>query len=300
MPVVPNIIGLAGSYGGQRVPIPAQGLRIGRLHGLELVLDEQGVSRQHANLALHQGALWIQDLGSRNGVFVNDRRIQGWQQLQPGDRIRIGGSLFEVELPEAPTLPGHQHDPASAPRRRPWVLLVPIFAGLAALVIVLLVIRAGRDPAPIPVPTHQDSIGSLLRSTPVDAEQVVPPAPPTLDLQPAPTPASPPPDNMTAPELVDQAHAYYDAKRWQDALTSYDHALQLDPSCAICISRIDRIHAHVQSEVSNNLAAGQRYYGELRVDEAVDCWERVLLLDPDPSSPTHMQALGYLEQARGR
>ncbi len=78
----------------------------------------------------------------------------------------------------------------------------------------------------------------------------------------------------------------------------YHQALQLDPDCAICTSRIDRVQADTLREITANMDAGQRYHSELRVQEAVSCWERVLLLDPDPTSPAHMQALGYLEQVR--
>jgi hypothetical protein len=86
----------------------------------------------------------------------------------------------------------------------------------------------------------------------------------------------------------------------QDALTSYGQALQLDPDCAICRLRMDRIHAELHAAITASMDAGQRYHGELRVDEAVVCWERVLLLSPDPDSFAHIQALGYLDQVQQR
>ena len=52
----------------------------------------------HARLVLHNAAIWVQDAGSRNGVFVNETRVVRHRQLGPGDSLVIGVHGFTLEL----------------------------------------------------------------------------------------------------------------------------------------------------------------------------------------------------------
>ena len=72
---------------GTQLEINAQGIRIGRDPNNELHLDDPEVSRHHARVILHNGAVWVQDAGSRNGIFVNGNRVSGHKQISPGARI---------------------------------------------------------------------------------------------------------------------------------------------------------------------------------------------------------------------
>jgi hypothetical protein len=83
---------------GRRLLVPPGGGTIGRSRDCDIVLDDTGISRRHAELR-PGGAGWeIQDLGSTNGVLVNGRAIGGSQPLEPGDRIELGTTeaLFEL------------------------------------------------------------------------------------------------------------------------------------------------------------------------------------------------------------
>jgi hypothetical protein len=53
---------------------------------------EGGISRRHAYLIRHEDALYLEDLGSMNGTFVNHKALQPHRRtrIQPGDLIRIG------------------------------------------------------------------------------------------------------------------------------------------------------------------------------------------------------------------
>lgn len=70
-------------------------LTIGRGRNNSIVLDDMLVSRQHVQISADDYGLLIEDLGSRNGTFVNGRRIDR-SHLHEGDRIGIGASTFEV------------------------------------------------------------------------------------------------------------------------------------------------------------------------------------------------------------
>ncbi len=89
---------------------------IGRRANCHLPLQDEQVSRQHAELRLDGGNWVILDSGSSNGVFVNQRRVSG-ARLQTGDVIQIGGFRLEfdqdnstsaVEQPPSPAISGGQ------------------------------------------------------------------------------------------------------------------------------------------------------------------------------------------------
>lgn len=60
------------------------------------IIDDTKVSRRHATVGSEHGRLMLRDEGSRNGTFVNGVRVQGSLELQVGDLIRMGRSLFAV------------------------------------------------------------------------------------------------------------------------------------------------------------------------------------------------------------
>ena len=89
--------------GGERVvDLPAVGgvLSVGRQSGSDIVLSDSSVSRVHARLTVSEGRLFIEDVGSRAGTYVNDVRISGMTPVQVGDHVRIG--TFRIEVEESP------------------------------------------------------------------------------------------------------------------------------------------------------------------------------------------------------
>jgi pSer/pThr/pTyr-binding forkhead associated (FHA) protein len=76
--------------------MPGGIITIGRRSTCELVLDDMQVSREHARIIIGAETAAIEDLGSANGVYVNDEKISGLQQLRDGDRIRVGQQVIEV------------------------------------------------------------------------------------------------------------------------------------------------------------------------------------------------------------
>ena len=74
---------------------------IGRSADSDIRLEDAKTSRQHASVVLDGAAVRIEDRGSANGVYVNDKRIRGRAALAHGDRIRIGSVTLEVRRPLA-------------------------------------------------------------------------------------------------------------------------------------------------------------------------------------------------------
>ena len=65
---------------------------IGRSDEAQLRIDDHGVSRRHALLTMDQGEARLADLGSHNGVWVNDERVVASRLLLSGDSVTIGGA----------------------------------------------------------------------------------------------------------------------------------------------------------------------------------------------------------------
>ena len=71
---------------------------IGREPGLETCLDSPKVSRRHASIRIRGDQATIEDLGSKNGSFVRNIRIDRPTRLRPGDELRFGLFTFVFRL----------------------------------------------------------------------------------------------------------------------------------------------------------------------------------------------------------
>jgi hypothetical protein len=80
---------------GERVELPAL-LDIGRGSSSDLVLDDSFVSSRHASVEYASDGLVLADLGSTNGTYVNEKKIESPTQLKRGDVVQIGGFVLEV------------------------------------------------------------------------------------------------------------------------------------------------------------------------------------------------------------
>jgi hypothetical protein len=82
---------------GQReLPLEDGETLIGRGDECHVGICEGMVSRRHARVVVGQGRPFIEDLGSANGTFLNQAKVEGRAELYPGDRVFIG--TCEIEL----------------------------------------------------------------------------------------------------------------------------------------------------------------------------------------------------------
>jgi|HubBroStandDraft_5_1064220.scaffolds.fasta_scaffold48365_2 predicted component of type VI protein secretion system len=106
---------LSGPHAGETIPIRRGKLLIGREEDCHLRPESEFVSRHHCVLLLDDYTLRIRDLGSKNGTFVNGRRVgSGETILLHDDTISIGEMIGQIDLtPEhVPVAPG---EPAAMP-----------------------------------------------------------------------------------------------------------------------------------------------------------------------------------------
>ncbi len=83
------VIRSGGGRAGEAFNIAGERMTIGRSPEAEVFLDDVTVSRNHALLVRRRDGLYIDDLGSLNGTYVNRRRIES-HRLQNGDELQVG------------------------------------------------------------------------------------------------------------------------------------------------------------------------------------------------------------------
>ena len=83
---------------GQEIGIDRD-MVVGRHQSADIVLQAAEISRKHAAFLLKDQALWVQDLNSSNGSFVNDLRIEHETLLKEGDIVQFASLKFSVLAP---------------------------------------------------------------------------------------------------------------------------------------------------------------------------------------------------------
>lgn len=148
------------SGGPPRSYTVGRSLIIGRHSAAGVVIDDPQSSRENTGIAFDGRAYIVRDLDSRNGTFLNDVQVLGPEVLHPGDRIRIGKTVFLFELegddaglaPElrvpriaaaaAPPPPAPGLGRAPARERDPMVIEGPGFARSLFFWLILLAVFA--------------------------------------------------------------------------------------------------------------------------------------------------------------
>ena len=69
---------------------------VGRAAGCSITVDDTYVSQHHARFFQRDGAWYVEDLGSTNGTFVNDRKVERTSEVHSGDVVKIGKTLLEL------------------------------------------------------------------------------------------------------------------------------------------------------------------------------------------------------------
>jgi predicted component of type VI protein secretion system len=322
----PLLVCVEGTLSGQQYRITTDGLRLGREASNEVVIVDNGVSRQHARVIVHNGAVWVQDAGSRNGVFVNGKRVQDYKSLNVGDRVKVGESVFEVSMsgpggaaapqprsapPPVPVAaaPVPTETPAPYPERvgprwRVWPFALA--GSLVVILISLVALRGGPSPAPIAPVQPSYSLAAVVEGGPPPAAAPGTPGTPTPSVAEALASGAgaagprvpPPPAGATVESLKEKAQGLMDADRLADARIAYLQALQLDAACELCRKRADTLGADIQARATERLDAGVRALDSMQYQQAATSLEMVLLLVPDTADPLHVRAQEALKKAK--
>jgi pSer/pThr/pTyr-binding forkhead associated (FHA) protein len=143
---------------------------LGRDPGCDIVISGAHVSRRHAEISIRSGQLWMKDLGSSNGSFLNGKRSEE-SMLKHGDEVKFDAVVFKIV---GPSQSADSFDEADMTQFRPAV--PPVAA-------------SKPTPAPAPKPAPKPAVAPTPTPAPVAKPTPVPP-PVVKPAAPAPAPAS--------------------------------------------------------------------------------------------------------------
>ncbi|MFC8190881.1 FHA domain-containing protein [Cellulomonas sp. NPDC057328] len=86
-----------GPLRGTTVPLGSSAVLIGRAPSCTLVLDDDYSSSRHARLFPQDDQWFVEDLGSTNGTFVGDHRVEQATPVPTGTPVRVGQSVLELQ-----------------------------------------------------------------------------------------------------------------------------------------------------------------------------------------------------------
>src|SRR5262245_56924085 len=117
--------GLEGRQQGKTIPLHVRQFLIGREQDCHLRPNSDLVSRHHSVFTVDDFTVRLRDLGSTNGTFVNNERIQGQVVLKPGDHVSFRQLSFEIvdrkEAPVAAPVADNRNDSSTSPPAHPGV-----------------------------------------------------------------------------------------------------------------------------------------------------------------------------------
>jgi pSer/pThr/pTyr-binding forkhead associated (FHA) protein len=93
-----QLVVASGTRAGQVIPIMGERFVVGRADDCDLKPRSELISRYHCEIALKDGAVLVRDMGSKNGVFLNEEKLTETVELKNGDKLTIGPLEFFVHI----------------------------------------------------------------------------------------------------------------------------------------------------------------------------------------------------------
>lgn len=147
---------------------------LGRDPGCDIIITGPHVSRRHAEISIRSGQLWMKDLGSSNGSFLNGKRSEE-SMLKHGDEVKFDAVIFKVVGPSEPVDSVDEADmtqfrpaiapkpaapaPVPAPVAKPAAPVAPVPVAKVEPAKLAVASPATPKPAPAPVPSAPASSG---------------------------------------------------------------------------------------------------------------------------------------------
>jgi pSer/pThr/pTyr-binding forkhead associated (FHA) protein len=80
---------------GRSYPLKEE-ITLGRAAGCQVTIDDTYASQLHARVFQRDGTVYVEDLGSTNGTYLNRHKVTGPMQFQRGDKLQIGNTVLEL------------------------------------------------------------------------------------------------------------------------------------------------------------------------------------------------------------
>ncbi len=108
--MITKLIVASGKSAGRSIAIKKNTLLIGRAEECDVRPLSEDVSRRHAAVHVGPADVWVEDLGSRNGTFVNGAKITAKTKVVSGDLIRVGALELTVSCSDPVSTGGEDQD----------------------------------------------------------------------------------------------------------------------------------------------------------------------------------------------
>ncbi|AEI66548.1 FHA domain-containing protein [Corallococcus macrosporus] len=243
----PVLRGMTGPWAGQTYPLRGKVI-VGRQPPAVILLEDDSVSRRHAELEVTAAGVTVKDLGSANGTLLNgDPLDQTPVPLEPGDQLQFGvvEMTFEAEASAAPmrrgaARGGADEDPAARRKK-----LIMVAAGLLGVLLMVGMVSSILSPAPVAV----QGAGAGAQADPSQKIQ----------------------------ELLSECRSYASselgAPNWDKANEVCTQALDLDPIHAEANTLIRRIK--LEKESFEYYSQGERLLQRLKPEEALESFRKI-------------------------
>jgi FHA domain-containing protein len=88
-----EVVAAMGHEPGAVIDI-SEGATLGRAGSADIHVEDPFASSVHARIFVRNGFMYVEDMGSTNGTYLNGRQLRKAEQLKPADKIRIGDSEY--------------------------------------------------------------------------------------------------------------------------------------------------------------------------------------------------------------
>lgn len=148
-----RLVVVQGKPEGKEIAVRGEQFIVGRDPRCQLRPASEAVSKLHCAILQRDGRVYLRDLRSTNGTFVNNDRIAGEVELRDGDLIRVTSLVFAVKIP-CEAVCGVDRPSSEEDQAAEWLLDTPGAAetSVQANAKTTIVNMPAADPTPLPVP----------------------------------------------------------------------------------------------------------------------------------------------------
>lgn len=288
---------LEGPRKGEKIYITSSGLSIGRKKENDFSIDDPLVSREHARIEQELSGFTIRDLGSKNGVFVNNNLVKS-SSLKNGDIIRIGSTVMkfhkeEEKVEEPILLEGKREFAKKQKKASPIRVMIYVLTAFLVFIVLIALLSSKKPPQSIP-------------SKPAEEKSVVEPTSPTTTPSEQPSETSPTKKELTEEEkarfnsIYQQGELAYFQGSYADAINLFKEALSINSECEICRKRIEDCNKKLIEIIKEIDKRAHEFFESLQYQRAIDEWQRILDIVKDPNNQFYIEAKKNIEKAKER
>ncbi len=288
---------IEGINKGDKIFVTSSGLSIGRKKGNDLVLEDPMVSREHARIEQDLSGFSIRDLGSKNGVFVNNNLVES-SSLKNGDIIRIGSNVFrfhmeEEKIEEKVVFEGKKEFAKKRKKSSPVRVMIYVLTAFTILIVIIALLSSKKPPE------------GTTEKTSEERNVVEPISPPTTPSEQS-TETTPSKKELTEEEkakfnsIYQQGEIAYFQGSYADAINLFKEALSINPECEICRKRIEDCNKKLVEIIKEIDKRAHEFFESLQYQRAIDEWQRILDIVKDPNNQFYIEAKKNIEKAKER